>query len=96
MQKSVALFTTQVEYISIVEGFKEALWLKGLIDELGIDSSDLTIYCDSQSAIHLMKNPTLHERSKHIDVKYHFIREVIKQGIVKVEKIPTKIMQRMS
>ena len=90
------MFTTQVEYISIVEGFKEALWLKGLIDELGIDSLDLTIYCDSQSAIHLMKNPTLHERSKHIDVKYHFIREVIEQSTVKVEKIPTKIMQRMS
>ncbi|KAL6322893.1 hypothetical protein AAG906_021027 [Vitis piasezkii] len=73
----VALSTTQVEYILVVEGFKEVLWLKGLTNELGINNLNLTIYCDSQSAIHLMKNPTLHERSKHIDVKYHFIREVI-------------------
>ena len=77
LQKIVALSTTQVGYISVAKGFKEALWLKGLIDELGINNSNLTIYCDSQSAIHLIKNPTFHERSKHIDVKYHFIREVI-------------------
>ncbi|KAL6322949.1 hypothetical protein AAG906_022787 [Vitis piasezkii] len=77
LQKMVALSTTQVEYILVAEGFKEALRLKGLTNEMGIDNSNFTIYCDSQSAIHLMKNPTLHERSKHIDVKYHFIREVI-------------------
>ena len=44
--------TTQAEYISAAKGFKEALWLKGLIDELGINNSNLTIYCDSQSSIH--------------------------------------------
>lgn len=50
----------------------------------------MVIKSDSQSAIHLMKNPMFHERSKHIDVKLHFIRDIITKGEIKVEKIGTE------
>ena len=48
-----------------------------------------TVFSDSQSAIHLCKNPIFHDRTKHVDVKYHFIREKISQGVVEVKKVHT-------
>ena len=69
-------------------GMKEAIWLKGLVGELKISSPIVTLYCDNQSAIFLMKNPSYHEGSKHIDIKLHFVREVVSKGAVTVEKIP--------
>lgn len=59
---------------------KEGIWLQGFVKELGIGQGEKVIYCDNQSALHLMKNPMYHERSKHIDINMHFIREVIKKG----------------
>ncbi len=47
------------------------------------------MFCDSQSAIHLTKNQMYHERTKHIDVRYHFIRDIVSQGIVVVQKVST-------
>ncbi|XP_019418558.1 PREDICTED: uncharacterized protein LOC109329342, partial [Lupinus angustifolius] len=67
LQSIVALSTTEAEYIAVTEAVKEAIWEKGLIEELGIQLEETTIYCDSQSAIHLTKNPMYHERTKHID-----------------------------
>ena len=86
----VALSTTEVEYIAMTEAVKEAIWLKGLLTELKVLEHEVVIYSDSQSAIHLYKNPVFHERSKHIQVKYHFIRDMISQQMFKLEKIPTK------
>ena len=64
----MALSTTKVEYIIATEGMKEGLWLKGIINELGIDQKVVVIYCDSQNALHLMKNHVYHERTKHISM----------------------------
>ena len=58
---------------------KEALWLEGFAMELKIQGEVITIKCDSQSAIHLSKNSSYHERTKHIDVRLHFIRGVIER-----------------
>ena len=68
---------------------KESLWLKGLIGELGIAQNEVELFCDNQSAIHLTKNQMFHERTKHIDVKLHFIRDVVAEGSVVVEKVHT-------
>ncbi|KAM6542673.1 hypothetical protein CsatB_007120 [Cannabis sativa] len=54
LQKVVALSTTEAEYMAAAEAFKEALWLKGLTAELGLKSNNITIYCDNQSALHLI------------------------------------------
>ena len=71
LHKCVALLTTEVEYIVITVANKELLWMKKFLQELGLQQERYLLYCDSQSAIHLSKNPTFHSRSKHIDVIYH-------------------------
>ena len=90
LQKVVALSTTEAEYISAAEGFKEALWLKGLIEDMGVSGWIPMVHCDNQSAVHLIKNPTFHERSKHIDIKFHFMRDVVNRGVIKVAKVSTE------
>lgn len=89
LQHIVALSTTEAEYIAVTEAIKEALWIKGLVNELGVDQKNIEVHCDNQSAIHLCKNPMYHERTKHIDIRLHFIRDVIEGGSVKVVKIHT-------
>lgn len=70
--------------MALVEAAKEALWLKGIAGELGFLQEQVEIFCDSQSAICLAKNSVHHERTKHIDVRYHFIRDVVADGSLKV------------
>ena len=89
LQSTVALSTTEVEYMAIIEAVKEAIWLQGLVDDLGVGQKQVTMFCDSQSAIHLAKNQVYHARTKHIDVRYHFVREIIEEGGVLVQKIKT-------
>ena len=75
--------------MAITEAVKEAIWLQGLLDDLGVGQKQVIVFCDSQSAIHLAKNQVYHARTKHIDVRYHFVREIIKEGGVLVQKIKT-------
>jgi hypothetical protein len=89
LQKCVALSTTEAEYIAITEGCKEILWMKKFLQELGQNQESYVLYCDSQSAIHLSKNSTYHSRSKHIDVRYHWIRDVLESKLLQIEKIHT-------
>ncbi|KAL0286258.1 UNVERIFIED_CONTAM: Retrovirus-related Pol polyprotein from transposon TNT 1-94 [Sesamum angustifolium] len=69
LQQIVALSTTEAEYIAATEAFKEALWLEGIVKEIGFLKQKITIFSDSQSAIQLCKNPVFHDRTKHIDVR---------------------------
>ena len=85
----MALSTTEAEYIVATGAMKEVLWLQGLVKELGVLNSVVEIFSDSQSAIQLLKNQVFHERTKHVDVRYHFIRENVSSGAVKLEKIST-------
>ncbi|KAK9080130.1 hypothetical protein SSX86_001805 [Deinandra increscens subsp. villosa] len=89
LQGVVALSSTEAEYMALTEAVKEALWLSRFIAELGIEVADTCIKCDNQGAIALSKNGVFHERTKHINVKYHFIREVINSGEVLVEYVNT-------
>ncbi|RDY02474.1 hypothetical protein CR513_14062, partial [Mucuna pruriens] len=77
LQKCVALSTTEAEFIAIKEACKELLWVKKLLKELGFVHDKHCLFCDSQSAIHLDKNLTFHSRSKHIDVRYYWIRDAL-------------------
>lgn len=54
---------------------------------MGIHQEGFKVHCDNQSAIHMIKHQVFHERSKHIDVKLHFVRDIINKGLVKVVKI---------
>ena len=81
--------TTEVKYIAITEASKKLLWMKKFIQELGPQQERYLLYCDSQSAIHLNKNPTFHSKSKHIDVRYHWIRDALEMKLFYLEKIHT-------
>ncbi|MCO5595809.1 hypothetical protein L7F22_049859 [Adiantum nelumboides] len=90
LQKIVALSTTEVEYISATEASKEAIWLGRLAKELGMPAHTLELGCDSQSAIYLAKNAMFHACTKYIDVRYHFIRQVLEDGLITLTKINTQ------
>uniref|UniRef100_A0A2N9J0X3 CCHC-type domain-containing protein n=1 Tax=Fagus sylvatica TaxID=28930 RepID=A0A2N9J0X3_FAGSY len=81
--------TTEAEYMAVAEAAKEALWLKGLVKELGLNQGGVQMHCDSQSAIYLAKNQVYHARTKHIDVRFHKIRELIVTGDIVLEKVHT-------
>jgi len=89
LQKVVALSTTEAEYISLTEAAKEAMWFQGFVRELGFKQGAVKIHCDSQSAIALAKNAVFHEKTKHMAIKYNFIRDLISEGYIQVVKIAT-------
>jgi len=89
LQSTVALSTTEAEYMAITEGLKEAIWLKGLLDELFNSQNVTTVFCDNQSVIFLKKDQMFHDQMKHIDVRYHFVQEVIARGDFEMSKIHT-------
>lgn len=87
LQKTVSLSTTEAEYIAISEAAKEMIWIQGFLEELGKKNQKGTLYSDSQSAIFLAKNPAFHSRTKHIQIRYHFIRSLLDDGQLLLEKI---------
>jgi hypothetical protein len=89
-QKSVALSTTEAEYMATCEACTEAIWLRKLISDLFDQIPELIIiYCDNQSCIRLSEQPVFHERSKHIEIKYYFIRDKVQEGELKLKYILT-------
>ena len=89
LQSKAVLSTTEAEYMAATEAVKEAIWLTGLVEDLGLERKLVTVFCDSQSAIDLTHNPKYHEKTKHIDVRAHFIRDVIAEGAIAIIKIAT-------
>jgi hypothetical protein len=89
-QKIVALSSCEAEYIAATTGACQGIWLARLLAELkGEEDSAVTLKIDNQSAIALSKNPVFHDRSKHIDIQYHFIRECVEEDRVKLQSIAT-------
>eukprot|EP00253_Pinus_taeda_P018701 PITA_18701 len=89
-QQSVALSSVEAEYMAANLASCEAIWLRKMLFGLfGQPLRPSVIYCDNQSCIKLTENLVFHERSKHIGIKYHFIRDYVQKGAVKLEYIPT-------
>ena len=65
---------------------KEVIWLKDLLSDLRVIQENIEVFCDNQSAIFLAKNQTYHARTKHIDVKYNYVREVIESVVVLLKR----------
>ena len=92
-QKSVALSTTESEYMACCEAAKEAKWTRNLIRELLDDKNKpVTIFQDNQSTIFLANNNATKRRTKHIDIRYHFIREQIQEGVIQLQYCETENM----
>jgi hypothetical protein len=89
-QKTVALSSTEAEYMAASEATSEALWLRAWIKEVFQVDAPVLLYCDNQSALALAKNDTFHQRTKHIDIRYHFIRERVQWGHVIMQFVPTE------
>ncbi|KAK2577970.1 hypothetical protein KPH14_012744 [Odynerus spinipes] len=93
-QRSVALSTVEAEYIALSFSCQEAIWLRRLIYELENlrEQRPVTIYCDNNGAICIAKNRIISPRTKHIDVRHHFIRENIENNEIVVNHIGTQDM----
>lgn len=90
-QKAVALSTCEAEYMSLSSISKECQFLRALIQPIQVSDVPI-IYCDNQAAAKLAENPMVTARSKHIDIQYHYIRDCVKEGTLKIEYIPTDQM----
>lgn len=92
-QRTVALSSTEAEYMGITDAVKEAVYLRRFLKELGFDSlTNVTILCDNIGAQKLASNPVFHSRTKHIDIRHHYVREVLSAGLVNLEYTPTEDM----
>ena len=92
-QSCVALSTAEAEYVALASAAQEAVWMGELTAQFSDRSPEtITIYEDNQSAISMAKNPQFHGRTKHISVKYHFIREQVDKKAVELKYCPTEEM----
>lgn len=84
-QSVVTLSTTEAEYVAAVACACQSIWMKRVLNSLGFSSCKcVKILCDNSSSIKLSKNPVLHGRTKHIDVRFHFLRDLVKEGVVEL------------
>ncbi|KAI5708540.1 hypothetical protein M8J77_024816 [Diaphorina citri] len=91
-QPTIALSSTEAEYMALTNAIQEGLWLKGLLSELHCTQDSVVIYGDNKGAIDLSKNAKYQARTKHIDVKHHFIRDHVQKGTIKILRVSTKEM----
>ena len=89
-QNSVSLSSSEAEYIAAGSACTQLLWMKQILKDYEIEQGKMTLYCDNLSAINISKNPVQHSRTKHIDIRHHFIRDLVEQSIVTLEHMPTK------
>ncbi|KAM1470398.1 hypothetical protein ACFX11_041122 [Malus domestica] len=90
-QHCVALSTAEAEYISASEATAQAIWLRFVLEDFGELQVDVTpLQCDNTSAISISKNPVFHQKTKHIDRRYHFIKDALQQGIIDLVYCPSK------
>jgi hypothetical protein len=89
-QSCVALSTAEAEYVAACAASREAVWLQKLLTGLFDIAMEATcILCDNQSCIKLSENPVFHDRSKHIEIRYHYIRDMVQKGAVRLQYVAT-------
>ena len=88
-QKSISTSTAEAEYIAAGSCCAQILWMKNQLLDYGLQYSKIPIYCDNQSAIAMTGNPVQHSMTKHISIRYHFIREHVMEGTVELHFVPT-------
>lgn len=89
-QRCVALSTCEAEFMAATAAACQAVWLRKLLGQLtGNYVGPVVLYIDNKSAIDLAKNPVFHRRSKHIDIRYHFVRECVERGEIVIKHVVT-------
>ena len=89
-QNYVSLSTAEAKYIAAGSCCSQLLWMKKVLTDYGISQYTMVIYCDNSSAIDISKNLIQHSKTKHIKIRYHFIRDLVETKIVYLEYIPTE------
>ena len=89
-QNSVSLSTVKTEYIAAGSCCSQLLWMKKLLSDYWITQDTMIVYCDNSNAIDISKNPVQHFKTKHIEIIYHFISDLVERKIVALEYIHTK------
>ncbi|KAK2450472.1 hypothetical protein QL285_009587 [Trifolium repens] len=89
-QTTIAMSTAEAEYISAAKCCTQLLWMKYQLEDYQISSNNIHLYCDNTAAIHLSKNPILHSRAKHIEIKHYFIRDYVQKGVIDLKFIETE------
>lgn len=92
-QRTVALSTTEAEYMALSDACKEAIYVKNLLEEVFNLTDSVCIYSDNQGAQMLTKNNVHHSRTKHIDMRHHFLRDLVDSRTISVEYVPTNEMK---
>nr|GFB30191.1 copia protein [Tanacetum cinerariifolium] len=88
-QQSTAISTTEAEYIAMSGCCAQILWMRSQLTDYGFDFNKIPLHCDNRSAIALCCNNVQHSRSKHIDIRHHFIREQVERGVVELYLVST-------
>ena len=89
--RSIALNSVEVEYMATSQASCEAIWMRKILVGLFGQQMDLTvIFCDNQSCIKLSENPIFHDRFKHIDIRYHHLKDCVLRRIMLLDYIPTE------
>ncbi len=90
-QSSISLSTAEAEYIAATACCTQVLWMKQTLNDVHITFEDsIPIVCDNTSAISISKNPVMHSKTKHIPIKYHFVREQVLNKTMKLDYVGTK------
>ncbi|GJY88011.1 copia protein [Tanacetum coccineum] len=89
-QTALAISTTEAEYVSAGKACQQALWMKQALIDYGVRLDDIPIMCDNKGAIDLSKNPVQHSRTKHIEIRHHFLRDNVQKGNITIEKVTSE------
>ncbi|GJX46286.1 retrovirus-related pol polyprotein from transposon TNT 1-94 [Tanacetum coccineum] len=89
-QIALAISTTEAEYVSAKKACQQALWMKQALIDYGIRLDDIPIMCDNKGAIDLSKNPVQHSRTKHIEIRHHFLRDNVQKGNISIKKVSSE------
>ncbi|GJV17127.1 hypothetical protein Tco_1362450 [Tanacetum coccineum] len=86
-QTALAISTTEAEYVSTRKACQQALWMKQALIDYDVGLDDVPIMCDNKGAIDLSKNPVQHSRTKHIEIRHHFLCDNVQKGYISIENV---------
>ena len=89
-QNCVSLSTAEAEYIAVGSSCSQLVWMKQMLSEYNVRQDVMTLFCDNLSAINISKNPIQHSRTKHIDIRHHFIRDLVEDKVIILEHVSTE------